>query len=157
MTQGSFVRPTLARGLELEAKLGENPYQFGLIGASDSHVSAPSLSGENHFGKFAHDLNLDVRGSVPPKGAKVWPENIEIDPADLIATSQYGASGLAGVWAESNTREDIFNAMKNKETFATSGPRMRVRMYAGHDYTPNTLNQAKPRRARLCGRCAYGR
>ena len=141
VTDGSFVRPSLARGLELEAELGENPYQFGLIGASDTHVSAPSISEENHFGKFASDLNPDVRGSVPPDGAKVWPETIETDPTDLIAAGQYGASGLAGVWAESNTRKDIFNGMKNKETFATSGPRMRVRMFAGRDYAPALLTK----------------
>ena len=147
ITDGSFVRPTLGRGLKLEAELGENPYQFGFIGASDTHVSAPSLSEENHFGKFANDLNPDVRGSVPRGGAKEWPaegqDQGEADPGDLqlIAAAQYGASGLAGVWAESNTRKDIFNGMKNKETFATSGPRMRVRMFAGYDYSPTILTK----------------
>jgi len=147
ITPGSFVRPSLARGLTLEAQIGENPYKFGMIGASDTHVSAPSLSEENHFGKFANDLNLDVRGSVPRGGAKSWPEKNE-DPGEpdagdmqIIAAAQYGASGLAGVWAESNTREDIFNGMRNKETFATSGPRMRVRLFAGHNYSPTLLAQ----------------
>lgn len=56
VTEGSFVRPSLARGLKLEAELGENPYQFGLIGASDTHVSAPSISEENHFGKLPMTL-----------------------------------------------------------------------------------------------------
>ncbi len=138
---GSYVRPTLGRGLKLEAELGENPYQFGFIGASDTHVSAPSLSEENHFGKFANDMQPDVRGSVPPEGAKAWPEGFEIAPADLIAATQYGASGLAGVWAESNTREDIFNGMKKKETFATSGPRIRLRMFAGENYEPTILTK----------------
>ena len=147
VTEGSFVRPSLARGMKLEAELGENPYKFGMIGASDTHVSAPSLSEENHFGKFANDMNADVRGSVPRGGAKTWPAANE-DPGapdagdmQLIAAAQYGASGLAGVWAESNTREDIFNGMKNKETFATSGPRMRVRMFAGQDYAATILTQ----------------
>lgn len=141
--KGSFVRPSLARGLKLEAELGENPYQFGLIGASDTHVSAPSISEENHFGKFATDLQPGIRGSVPPDGAKDWPDGfVEADAEELIAATQYGASGLAGVWAESNTREDIFNGMKNKETFATSGPRMRVRLFAGHDYEPTILTKS---------------
>ncbi len=138
VAKGSFIRPTLSRGLKLGAELDKNPYQFGLIGASDTHVSASSLSEENHFGKFANDLNLEVRGSVPPDGAKTWPENFKAAP-DLIAAPQYGASGLAGVWAEANTREEIFKGMKNKETFATSGPRMRVRMFAGHNYNPTIL------------------
>jgi len=139
VTEGSFVRSSLSRGLKLEAELGANPYKFGLIGASDTHVSAPSLSEENHFGKFANDIDLDVRGSIPPDGAKTWPEIIEVDPGEIVAASQYGASGLAGVWAEANTREDIFDAMKNKETFATSGPRIRVRMFAGAEYSPLLL------------------
>ena len=149
VTEASFVRPTLGRGLKIETELGQNPYQFGLIGASDTHVSAPSLSEENHFGKFANDLDLETRGSIPPDGAKVWPESPKAGGglADLVTAAQYGASGLAGVWAESNTRADIFNAMKNKETFATSGPRMRVRFFAGQNYSSLTL--IKPNLAEL--------
>jgi len=141
VAEGSFVRSALGRGLKIEAELGENPYQFGLIGASDTHVSAPSLSEETHFGKFANDIDLEIRGSIPPNGAKSWPETIETTPGEIVAASQYGASGLAGVWAESNTREDIFDAMRNKETFATSGPRIRVRMFAGEDYSPLLLTK----------------
>jgi len=139
---GSFARPSLARGLALEAELGVNPYKFGMIGASDTHVSGPSLSEKEHFGKFANDLNPDVRASVPPEGAKTWPEDFkEGDELTIIAASQYGASGLAGVWAESNTREDIFNAMRNKETFATSGPRLKVRFFAGKQYQHTIMEQ----------------
>ncbi len=135
---GSFVRPALARGMAIETDIGANPYAFGLIGASDTHVSAPSLSEENHFGKFANDMDGDVRGSIPPKGVKVWPSDFK-NQDDLIAASQYGASGLAGVWAEANTREDIFKSMRSKETFATSGPRIRARMFVG-DYDDTILN-----------------
>ena len=138
VSEGSFVRSALARGLDFEEKLGTNPYAFGVIGASDTHVSGPSLSEEDHFGKFSRDLEPDVRGSVPPKGAKTWPSDFKIE-VDIIAASQYGASGLAGVWAEANTREDIFKSMRSKETFATSGPRIRVRMFAG-DYDDSILS-----------------
>lgn len=134
---GSFARSGLRRGLSLDS----NPYAFGFIGSSDTHLSAGSFTEKNHFGKFPHDMDPKSRQSTPPNEAKVWPTNLD-QKVDLIATPQYGASGLAGVWAESNTREDIFTAMQAKETFGTSGPRMRVRMFAGYDYTDLTLTQA---------------
>ncbi|NNC38088.1 MAG: DUF3604 domain-containing protein [Hyphomonadaceae bacterium] len=129
---GSFVRQSLARGIEFEKRLGTNPYAFGFIGSSDTHVAAPSLSEEEHFGKFSHDLDMANRQSIPPKGGKDW-SNVEMEESDLavISTAQYGASGLAGVWAEANTREHIFEAMARKETFATSGPRLKARFFAG--------------------------
>ena len=55
--------------------------------------------------------------------------------------SKWGASGLAGVWAEENTRESIFNALRRKETFATSGPRIRVRFFAGYDFKPSNIDE----------------
>jgi len=138
ITEGSFVRPSLARGLGIESEIGFNPYQFGIIAASDTHVSAASVSEENHFGKFASDLEPETRGSTPPKGQKVWGEATTDEAWTLIAATQYGASGLAGVWAEENTRESIFNGMRSKETFGTSGPRIQVRMFAG-DYSQDIL------------------
>ncbi len=130
---GSFVRQALSRGIGIEQNIGKNPYEFGFIGSSDTHVSAPSLSEEQHFGKFPHDTDLANRGSVPPDGKMSW-ENVVSEETELafISSASYGASGLAGVWAESNTREDIFDAMKRKETFATSGPRIKTRFFAGN-------------------------
>ena len=139
---GSFVRPALGRGLDMEVGAMENnPYEFGLIGSSDTHLAGGSFSEKDHFGKFPHDLQPINRQSIPPKKAKTWPKKQD-KILDLISTPQYGASGLAGVWAEANTREHIFSAMQAKETFATSGPRLRVRMFAGKDYSPLLL--AKP-------------
>ncbi len=136
---GSFVRQSLAIGMRMEEETGGNPYAFGFIGASDTHVSAPSLSEEEHFGKFSHDTGKDQRGSVPPNDAKDWNEDNESETAlAFIASGQYGASGLAGVWAEANTREHIYDAMARKETFATSGPRLKARFFAG-DYAENLL------------------
>ena len=129
VTDGSFVRQGLARGFTIEKELGVNPFQFGVIGSSDTHVSAGAYTEESFFGKFPHDMNPDSRQSVPPKGAKTWPESF-VPETDLIATPQYGASGLAGVWARANTRAEIFDAMAKKETFGTSGPRMKVRFFA---------------------------
>ena len=132
VVDGSFVRQGLARGFTLEKQLGVNPFQFGVIGSSDTHVSAGAYTEENFFGKFPHDMNPDSRQTVPPKGETTWPEKFTPE-TDLIATPQYGASGLAGVWARANTREEIFDAMAKKETFGTSGPRMKVRFFAMND------------------------
>lgn len=132
VTDGSFVRQGLARGFTLEEQLGVNPFQFGVIGSSDTHISAGAYREENFFGKFPHDMNPANRQTIPPGGAKTWPT--EFKPlTDLIATPQYGASGLAGVWARANTRDEIFDAMMRKETFGTSGPRMKVRFFALQD------------------------
>jgi len=137
---GSFVRQSLARGIGLEAELGANPYAFGFIGSTDAHVSSSSLSEENFFGKFSHDMELSNRQSIPPNGAKTWEDaKAEEGDLDIISTAQYGASGLAGVWAQANTRADIFDAMESKETFATSGPRLKTRFFAG-DYEDGILS-----------------
>ena len=138
---GSFVRQSLAIGMRLEDEIGANPYAFGFIGSSDTHVSGPSLSEKDHSGKFPHDTALNNRGSVPADGATEWgdgeSENTGI--GNIISAAQYGASGLAAVWAEANTREHIFAAMERKETFATSGPRLKVRFFAG-EYETDILD-----------------
>lgn len=138
VTDGSFVRQGLARGFTLEEQLGVNPFQFGVIGSSDTHISAGAYSEENFFGKFPHDMNPASRQTIPPGGAKTWPTDFK-PLTDLIATPQYGASGLAGVWARANTREEIFDAMMRKETFGTSGPRMKVRFFALQDRASETI------------------
>lgn len=134
---GSFVRTALSRGLGID----RNPYRIGVIGASDTHVAAPSLSEEDHFGKFPHDMKLDNRQSVPPGEARIWTEESATFKDQILTTPSYGASGLAGVWAEANTREDLFAAMQAKETFATSGPRLKVRMFAG-EYDATIVSDA---------------
>lgn len=134
---GSFVRNALARGLGFGAGGVNNPYEVGVIGSSDTHLGAPSLSEEDHFGKFSHDMDNVMRRSVPSDLKAGWAAETEADE-ELISAPQYGASGLAGVWAEANTREDIFSAMRARETFATSGPRIRVRLFMG-DYSITDL------------------
>lgn len=134
---GSFVRNALSRGLGMEAAGQGNPFEFGVIGSSDTHVAAPSLSEEDHFGKFPHDMDNEMRRSVPSDRDAGWAGESSAEE-DLISAPQYGASGLAGVWAEANTRADIFDAMRARETFATSGPRLKVRLFMG-DYGPGDL------------------
>ncbi len=117
---GSYVRQAFKRGLALEKKLGVNPFKFGLIGSSDGHNSASSVEENNHIGKLG---NIDA-----------LPENRIDDSKKFVRARYFSAAGLAGVWAEENTREAIFDALQRKEVFATSGPRIKVRFFGGWDF-----------------------
>jgi len=136
---GSYIRETLARGLGIENELGVNPSKFGLIGASDTHVAGGAFDEKNYWSKVGIlDATPEARGSIPPGGAKTW-EGIEVwQPADLWF-SAWAASGLAAVWANENTRESIYDGMARKETYATSGPRIKVRFFAGHGFEDNLM------------------
>ncbi len=138
---GSYVREALARGLALEAATGTNPYAFGLIGSSDSHVAGGSYDENDYWSKVGVvDGSAAQRGSIPPGGAKTW-EGVERDPNAENWFSKWSAAGYAAVWAEENTRESIFSGMRRKETYATSGPRIRLRFFGG-DMSADMLNAA---------------
>lgn len=124
---GSYVRDAYLNGLLMADEHGFNPYRFGLIGSSDTHNGAGSFREDDHWGKTALlDATPQLRGSA------ALDEPLESGAAYNPADSRYwGASGLAGAWAEANTREAIYDAFRRKETFATSGPRIRVRFFAG--------------------------
>ena len=125
---GSYVREAYLNGLLMEEARDVNPYKFGVIGSSDTHNAAGSFEEDNYWSKTGFtDIEPWQRGSVP------LPNSPPDDPQYATAASQYwGASGLAGVWAESNTRGDIFDAFRRKETFSTSGPHIPVRFFAGY-------------------------
>ncbi|MEP4051198.1 MAG: DUF3604 domain-containing protein [Litorimonas sp.] len=128
---GSYIREALARGLALEKATGTNPYAFGLIGSSDSHVAGGSYDEKDYWSKVGVvDGTAESRGSVPPGGAKTW-EGVERDLNAENWFSRWSAAGYAAVWAEENTRESIFNGMRQKETYATSGPRIKLRFFGG--------------------------
>ncbi|MEZ5953866.1 MAG: DUF3604 domain-containing protein [Hyphomonas sp.] len=148
---GDFARTALGRGLALQGVGGFNPYKFGFIGSSDTHIAAGPFIEEKFWGKFPADgASPEARHSVPPDGAKTWDVAevevngpIPVGPNDmrrLLAASQYSASGLAGVWADENTREAIFDAIRRKETFGTSGPRIKARMFAGFGFDASLLS-----------------
>ncbi|MCP5041757.1 MAG: DUF3604 domain-containing protein [bacterium] len=147
---GSYVRDALRRGLALENQGITNPYAFGFVGASDTHTGATSDDESNFYSKLGlMDSRSWLRGSTPlsffPALAArlVIPEMTgEVEGRVYIesATPTYGASGLAGVWAEENTREAIYEAFRRKETFATSGPRIPLRFFAGYDVDPAWLD-----------------
>jgi len=136
---GGFVREAYRQGLEFEKTSGFNPYKFGLIGSSDTHNAGGSYTEDNYFSKAGTlDGSAELRGTVPDS----IPHSFGADDA-ATAFVQWGASGLAGIWAEENTRESLFSAMRRKETFATSGPRIRVRFFAGYDYRSGMLSDTE--------------
>ena len=130
LPHGSYVREALINGLALQQEGRGNPFRMGFIGSSDAHNSAPSYDEWNYQGSAVVTSSAEARGAVPTsevadgQGA----EN-EYLP---IRNAQFAASGLAAVWAEANTRDAIFDAMRRKETYATSGPRIKLRFFAGH-------------------------
>lgn len=130
---GGYVRDALKTGLGYQAADGFNPYKLGFVGASDTHNAASGVEEGRYNGKVGLADGAPVqRGSVPPKGKTDW-AGVEPD-GNLARFGQWGAAGLTGVWAEENTRAAIFAAFRRKETFATSGPHIRVRHFAGYDF-----------------------
>jgi hypothetical protein len=138
---GSYVRDALRRGIDLEADGVTNPYEFGIVGSSDTHTAAVSDDESNYFAKLGLlDSEASQRGSVPMSFIEAT--FTRFVASDLVmkvegrtyqntASPTYGASGLAGVWAEENTRGSLYDAFRRKETFATSGPRISIRFFAG--------------------------
>jgi len=136
MLQWEYARSALKTGLMLEQKLGVNPFKFGMVGSTDSHTSLTAVEEENFFGKHS---------GVEPEPDR-W-KHIVIaapDPKLNVMGWQQAASGYAAVWATENTREAIFDAMKRKETYATTGPRMTVRFFGGWEFTDDDTNSRLP-------------
>jgi hypothetical protein len=108
-----YARPALKLGLEQKAELGVNPFKFGMIGSTDAHTSLSTVGEDNFWGKVS--LN-------------------EPSPYRINTSWHFSAAGMAAVWATENTRSAIWTAMKRKETYATTGPRMIVRFFGGWDF-----------------------
>jgi hypothetical protein len=127
MIKTEYAREALKLGLAEDARLGVNPFKFGMIGSTDSHNAIPSTREENWFGKIYF---------VEPSPHRRDGYFIEspVDPSYSIRDVDLGASGLAAVWATENTREAIWDAFARREVFATSGSRLRVRVFAGWDF-----------------------
>ena len=152
---GSYVREAYLNGLTLEFTKQGNPYKFGLIGSSDTHVVASSLDESNYWSKVGLlDGDPENRGSVPLKEENVARleeymrafnqpiSTVSLEQGEYANTgfTQWGASGLAAAWAEENTRESLFAAFRRKETFATTGPRISVRFFGGYNLSSIDLN-----------------
>jgi hypothetical protein len=136
MLRGEYAREALKTGMRLEEKLGTNPYQFGMIGSTDSHTGLATAEEDNFFGKHS--------GGEPNK------DRFKHPMAKMGDVEYKGylplASGWAAVWAEENTRESIFDAMQRKETYATTGSRMIVRFFGGWEYEEKDANSRLPAR-----------
>ncbi len=132
--QGNYIRSAFRLGLALEAQLGANPYQAGLIGGNDAHVGVVTTREDNFFGEFANGLPSPDRWKTPLT-------MVENDPkkGPLVSVWDEQAAGLGGVWARENTREAIWDALKRREVYATTGDRPVVRVFAGWDFAKADL------------------
>ena len=147
---GSYAREALLNGLAFNDKGMTNPYKFGFVGASDTHTGAASLNEADYFSKAGLlDSTGALRGAVPLGndsgnigGDGDLARSKEVDGNTYLTGSfeTWGASGLTGVWAEENSRGAIYDAFRRKETFATSGPRMRIRFFAGYGLNKSMLD-----------------
>jgi hypothetical protein len=128
--KGSYARDALRTGIEISHSEGFNPYRFGVIGASDGHNASSPVEENNYHGKLPI---LDGSAALRMGKANYF-------PADRMAGgTRWSAAGLAAVWAEENTRGSLFDAMKRKETYATSGPRIALRFFGGWNYPDDLL------------------
>jgi hypothetical protein len=139
MLPREYAREAYKRGLKYEERLGANPFKFGMVGSTDSHTSLATAEENNYFGKASMvepSANPDrfeekITGYLqPPDGPDV-----------TIRHYKTLAAGLAAVWASDNTREDLWDAMKRKEVYATTGTRMTVRVFAGFDFGPDEVQR----------------
>ncbi len=134
MLAGEYAREALKNGLALEAKLGTNPYKFGMVGSTDSHTGLSTAEEENFFGKHS---------GGEPSPARMQHPFTKTDQGAFEGW-QTVASGLAAVWATENTREAIWDAMARREVYATTGSRLRVRFFGGWSFTEDDLASRQP-------------
>jgi hypothetical protein len=127
--RGSYARDALRLGLQMSHKEGFNPFDFGVIGSSDSHNASSPSEEDNYHGKLPL---LDGSAGLRTDRATIL-------PAGATPVTRWSSGGLAGVWAQENTRESLFDALLRKETFATSGPRISVRFFGGWEYNKSLL------------------
>ena len=136
MLRWEYAREALKTGLLIEERLGVNPFKFGMVGGTDSHTALSTAEEENFFGKHS---------GVEP-GPHRW-EHIVIkapNPDFTVVGWQMAAAGRAAVWATENTREAIFDAMKRKEAYATTGSRIVVRFFGGWDFIEEDTHTRLP-------------
>jgi hypothetical protein len=134
MLQFEYARSALKLGLQQEAKLGVNPFKFGMIGSTDTHTGMSSFDEDNFFGKMPTSEPSPER----------WNEAFGLFYADKTPSVlgwQIQAAGIAGVWARENTRASLFDAMKRKEVYGSTGPRITVRLFAGWDFRADEVER----------------
>lgn len=128
----NFVRYALSAGLREEQRLGVNPFKLGIIASTDTHIGASNAAAEADYrGSHGNDRNIQDR----------LLSKVEV-PGDIATGSpvRFNPGGLAGIYATQNTREDLFKAMRRRETFGTSGPRIAPRFFAGWNMDADLCN-----------------
>jgi hypothetical protein len=136
MLEFEYARSAFKNGLRLESELGVNPFKFGLIGSTDSHIGISAVEEDNFFGKMA------TAEPGPERWAHPFIKNAATGVTILGWETQ--AAGYAAVWAQENTRESIFDAMQRRETYATTGPRMAVRLFGGWEFGAKDADSRSP-------------
>jgi hypothetical protein len=134
MLEFEYARAALKNGLKLEAQLGVNPYKFGMIGSTDAHTGLAAVEEDNFFGKTSSSEPNPRRATHPFASTAIA----------TIMGWETTASGYVAVWAAENTCEAIFDAMERRETYATTGSRMLVRLFGGYDFTAEDANTRSP-------------
>ncbi|MDV6249794.1 DUF3604 domain-containing protein [Vibrio sp. EA2] len=134
MIEREYAREALKNGLKLEEQFGTNPFKFGLVGSTDDHTGISSAEENNFFGKFP---------TSEPGPERSTGNAFDFD-GRTVKDWKLGASGLTAVWAEENTRASIWDAMKRKEVYATTGTRMFVRFFGGWDFKPEDTLSRNP-------------
>ena len=134
MLAGEYARKALKRDLAIEDTLGTNPYKFGIIGSTDSHTSLATAQEDNFFGKHS---------GTEPSPERMDQPAVATDAGTIMGWQQV-SSGLAGVWATENTRAAIFDALEQKEAYATTGSRLAVRFFGGWEFTEQDMNIRQP-------------
>ncbi len=131
MLRYEYARSALKIGLEIKQEIGVNPFKSGFTGTTDSHTALPTTREDNYFGKYQHTEPSPIRHNLD-----VIPSD---DPALRIVTAQESAAGLTAVWARTNTRKEVHEAISRKEAYATTGSRIRVRVFGGWDFDAEDL------------------
>lgn len=141
MLEFEYAREAMKNGLRIEAALGVNPFKFGLVGSTDDHTGISSAEENNFFGKFPQG---------EPSAERVFANAFDFE-GRTVEEWRLGASGLTGVWASENTRAAIWDAMKRKEVYGTTGPRMLVRFFGGWEFASEDAEGRNP------GAVGYGK
>jgi Protein of unknown function (DUF3604) len=137
MLAREYARRALQEGLKLEQELGTNPFKFGFASGTDTHTGLTTAEEDNFFGKHT---------GVEPSPTR-WEHAVIQTPQVNITGWQMAGAGWTGVWATENTREAIWDALKRKEAYSTTGPRITVRFFGGWDFDANDTRTRLPAEA----------
>jgi len=132
MIQYEYLREALKNGLKVEQDLGANPFKYGMAGGTDTHNGLTAAEEDNFFAKFP---------SAEPRPDR-WDEDAMKFGERVVKGWEMTGAGYTAVWATGNTREELWDAMKRRETYGTSGPHMLVRFFGGYDFTAADVSRS---------------